>query len=591
MISGGLHTVFARLFVRGLVAAGVRAAIVSPGSRSTPLALAFASERDLDVIVSIDERVAGFMALGRARVTGEPTVVVTTSGTAGAHHHPAVLEADRAKIPLIVVTADRPPELAHAHASQTVDQTKLFGAHVRLSLDLGLPSEASLAAAQRIAAHAALASLGPDPGPVHVNAPFRKPLEPTADDGAEPWTARAAAVFARPAPRVFAGAARASEAAVSEVAASLRAAARPLVVLGPRWGSAGVPAAERDRALSAAASRLAALGIAVAAEATSGALDAESILPGAALAETGALTGALAPDVIVAAGMPPVSPTLAALAAPAKIVVAPAGFPDPESVATALVHGDAAELLGRVASGLAASPPWRAYRERLAAASAAGAGALADEAGPDTLSEPFVLASVADLLPRGSTLAIGNSLVVRDLDLFGAPKLRGVTVLHQRGAAGIDGLVAGAVGARTAVAPSSPVALVLGDVSALHDVGALAALRDVRSVLAIVVVDNAGGRIFESLPVAKQAPLGAAFERLFLTPPPPFLEGAARAFGVGYTRIEHPHMLAPALATALATQAASILHVLVPPNDGTSRRARAKSRAKEAAAQELARHG
>lgn len=595
MSSGGVHTAFASLFARGLVAAGVRSAIVSPGSRSTPLALAFAQESGLELTVAIDERAAGFMALGRARVTGLPTVVLTTSGTAAAHHHPAILEADRAKIPLVVVTADRPPELAHAHASQTVDQTKMFGAHVRVALDLGLPSEASLAAALRIAAQAVATSLGPDPGPVHVNAPFRKPLEPVDDDDSAPYVARAAALLERGGPTIFAGHVRADDGAIERATQLVEGAERPLVVLGPRWGGGRALLRDRELVLVDASRQLLDTGVPVIAEATSGAFGFGAAIDGAALADAGGLCGDSMPDVVVAVGMPPVSQALGALAPRHKIVVAPAGFPDPEGTATMLVHGDGADVLARIAAGSTSATHAKrrgAYRARLERRALLVSEAYRIEACEGTaLTEPYALHAVARALPPGSTLMIGNSLVVRDLDAFGAGALDQVSVAHQRGAAGIDGLLAGAAGVRLATDAAAPVAVVLGDVSALHDVGALSIIRALRGPLAIVVIDNAGGRIFESLPLAKHTELASSFERLFLTPPPPFIEGVARAFEVAYVHVDRRDALTESLRRALSSSVPVIVHVIVPPSDGTARRARARGAAKRALEMDEPSHG
>jgi 2-succinyl-5-enolpyruvyl-6-hydroxy-3-cyclohexene-1-carboxylate synthase len=585
--SGGLHTVFARIFARALVAAGVRRAVVSPGSRSTPLCLALAAEKELELEVVVDERAAAFVALGHARVTGMPSVLVCTSGTAGAHHHPAILEADRAGIPLITVTADRPVELAQAHASQTVEQTRMFGHHVRVALDLGLPSAASLSSAARVAAQAVATSLSPYPGPVHVNAPFRKPLEPTAEAADPAWAEAAERALARGGPRVHASRARASDDAVEVVVRALECARRPILVAGPRWGVAGRSVTAADDALLAAVSSLSrAAHVPVFAEATSGLFGRGVALDGAALVEAGGLTGALAPDLVMSIGSPPVSPALSALTADAHLVVAPAGFPDPLGVATELVHGDAADLFERVAARVGASPERHAYEERALSLHAAALRARLSAVDGPELSEPFAVRSLATALPAGAVLAVGNSLVVRDLSDFGAGALAGVTVLHQRGVAGIDGLVAGAVGARAATPSGTPVAVVLGDVSALHDVGALTMLPSVDAALVVVVVDNAGGRIFESLPVAELPGSSEAFERLFLTPPPPFLGAVARGLGLRYERVERRDALAEVLVAALAAPCATVVHVVVPPDDGRARRRRALGLAKDALSRE-----
>ncbi len=591
-MDGGLHTVFARAFVRGLVAAGVRHAVVSPGSRSTPLCLALAAEPSLALTVVVDERAAAFVALGQARMTGMPSVVLTTSGSAGAHHHPAIIEADRAGIPLISVTADRPVELAYAHASQTVDQSRMFGSHVRVALDLGVPAAASLTAAARVAAQAVATSLSPYPGPVHVNAPFRKPLEPTAEPADPSWAEVAERAHARGGPRVHVPRVLASEAAVEHLAAELSRARRPVLVAGPRWGVAGRSVVDVDRALARATAALASgARVPVFAEATSGIFGAGVALDGSALADAGGLTGAQAPDLVVTVGAPAVAPALAALSGATHVVVAPAGFPDPLGVATDLVHGDGADLLERVAARVTPSPDRHAFdevvRARHATAQRARLGAIDD----GVLSEPFAVRALAAALPARAVLSVGNSLVVRDLNDFGAGALSGPTVLHQRGVAGIDGLVSGAIGVRGATPSDVPVAVLLGDVAALHDVGAMTLLAPIEAPLLVVVIDNAGGRIFESLPVARAPGLGEAFERLFLTPPAPFLGGVARGLGLRYERVERADALRSVLSSALATKGATVVHVIVPPNDGLARRRRALDLARSALSGEGRRDG
>ena len=187
MSRSNLHLAWARLFLRSAAAAGVTDVVLSPGSRSTPLTIAAATTSELRAHVIVDERGAAFFALGQARVTGRPSLLICTSGTAGAHWLPALIEASQSFVPLIAVTADRPWELQDSAAPQTIDQLKLFGDHVRHYAELGLPdpSPGALRAVPRIAAQAVARALGPVPGPVHINARFRKPLEPVEVDGPE----------------------------------------------------------------------------------------------------------------------------------------------------------------------------------------------------------------------------------------------------------------------------------------------------------------------------------------------------------------------------------------------------------------------
>lgn len=578
-MSGDLHSAWSSLYARSLASAGLGRVVLSPGSRSTPLALAFAREPGIELEVVVDERAAGFVALGMARAEGRPAAVLCTSGSAAAHYHPAIVEAERAGVPLLVITADRPWELVHAQASQTIDQTRMYGAHVRASLELGLPEPAALPAVPRLAAQAVAATLHPVPGPVHVNARFRKPLEPQPG-GSEPWRPAYEALLERGAPRVHLPAPRADEASAQALAELARAARRGVVLAGPSWAAAGEGAlaaqARLERALSAFAG---ATGFLVVAEISSGLVThgGPSIGPASLLLGSAEFRAALATDLVVELGMPLVAPGHAKLVAEhpwaRRVLLAPWGLPDPLCGARDVFIGDAASLLERAAELCAApstdagwSAPLRSGAERVDAAVAE----LLSEQGALELE---LSRALFGRLPSGAALMLGNSLIVRDADACGAGLRRGVTVLHQRGAAGIDGLVAGALGLRRVVSPEHPVVLLVGDVSAAHDLASIALLAEVRAPLVIVVVDNGGGRIFGELPVAKLAGLEPELERLFYTPQPHApLRALAEAAGLDYASVSSSPALGSALDRALAREGASIVHAAC--DHGASARAR-----------------
>jgi len=578
-VSGDLHSAWSSLYARSLASAGLGRVVLSPGSRSTPLALAFAREPGIELEVVVDERAAGFVALGMARAEGRPAAVLCTSGSAAAHYHPAIVEAERAGVPLLVITADRPWELVHAQASQTIDQTRMYGAHVRASLELGLPEPSALPAVPRLAAQAVAATLHPVPGPVHVNARFRKPLEPQPG-GSEPWRPVYEALLERGAPRVHLPAPRADEACAQALAELARAARRGVVLAGPSWAAAGEGAlaaqARLERALSAFAR---ATGFLVVAEISSGLVThgGPSIGPASLLLGSAEFRAALATDLVVELGMPLVAPGHATLVAEhpwaRRVLLAPWGLPDPLCGARDVFIGDAASLLERAAELCAApstdagwSAPLRSGAERVDAAVAE----LLSEQGALELE---LSRALFGRLPSGAALMLGNSLVVRDADACGAGLRCGVTVLHQRGAAGIDGLVAGALGLRRVVSPEHPVVLLVGDVSAAHDLASIALLAEVRAPLVIVVVDNGGGRIFGELPVAKLAGLEPELERLFYTPQPHApLRALAEAAGLDYASVSSSPALGSALDRALAREGASIVHAAC--DHGASARAR-----------------
>jgi 2-succinyl-5-enolpyruvyl-6-hydroxy-3-cyclohexene-1-carboxylate synthase len=572
-MSGALVGEWSRLLVASLVQAGLRHAVVSPGSRSTPFAWALASHPGLVCHSVIDERAAGFFGLGLARVSGTASLVLSTSGSAAANYFPAVVEASLARVPLLVLSADRPFELQGVDAAQTIDQVKLYGDHVRCFFELGVPeaSPGALAGVQRLAAQALHATRSPDPGPVHVNARARKPLEPAAPESAperelalavdtliERGVARVQAAETIPAPR-----------AVQALAAALRTARRGVIVCGP----APLAGARAQKVLSELS---ACLKMPLFAEATSqlrfGEPAATSLDGFDWLFRSRKLRQALRPDCVLRFGGTPTSSALEQLlgerGATELHVVAEHGYPDAQSAARTLTFGPTegvaacllaelegyeppAEQVGYQSSLLRANQRvWESVDEVLAQA-------------PE-LDEPALVRTAVVALPPGALLMVGNSLPVREVDAYVRAGVHGPGVLSQRGANGIDGLVAGAAGA--ARAAEKPVLLLLGDVSFAHDLGGLAAARLVETPLAIVVIDNQGGRIFEQLPLARLLERDAARASLWLTPPGLAFEHAGPLFGLPYAAPASLVELREALARALDRRGASILHVRVPPH-------------------------
>ncbi|MFO0761117.1 MAG: 2-succinyl-5-enolpyruvyl-6-hydroxy-3-cyclohexene-1-carboxylic-acid synthase [Byssovorax sp.] len=561
----GLHIAWARLLLRAFSSAGVREVVMSPGSRSTPLVIAALGDDTLRTTVLVDERTAAFYALGQARITGRPTLLLCTSGTAGAHYYPAIIEASQAHVPLLALTADRPWELQDAAAPQTIDQLRLFGAHVRHFADLGLPdpSPGALRAVPRIAAQCVALSLGPTPGPVHLNARFRKPLEPVPSDDPEPWEPLWSSLMEHGAPAIIAPAATPDETAVTEIAERIRRAERGLIVCGPM----PITAASARASILDLARRT---GFPLLAESTSqirSGGDRDGVADIAffdTILKSRDFRAANAPDLVLSIGAPPTSSAYAELLAqhaPARIVIAPHGHNDPSSDASMLVHADPADLVRRLSDRLAPrapSSPWTATWARAQAVAEDTALTMGHEPG---LSSDKVVRTLVDAAPEGSILMVGNSTPVRDLDAFCPASARPLAVLHQRGASGIDGLVSGAAGARSVTA--DPVALLLGDLSLLHDIGGLAVLRKAPGPLPVVVINNGGGAIFERLPIARSVDR-AIFERGFLTPEPFSIEHAAATFGVAYLRAETGEDLARALGEAYAAKAPILIEAVIP---------------------------
>lgn len=574
-----LHSAWARLFLSSLASAGLREIVISPGSRSTPLALAAAAESRLRVHVLIDERDAAFFALGQARRSGRASALLCTSGTAGAHYLPAIIEASQSHVPLLAITADRPWEAYDAASSQTIDQVKLYGDVVRHYAELGLPdgSPGALAAVVRIAAQALYATAAPRPGPVHVNARFRKPLEPVQVTGREPFTDRIEALLQAGAPRVFAARTSCADGAIDALAELCTERERGLLVCGPAWSGTD---AEELRCSVAALGRV--TGFPIWAEACSGVRFGGGRAVGGGfdtLLHDAEFRRTHAPELIIELGGPPVSSVYASYLAEhpgnERAVIAPHGWNDPSGTARILCFADPAEVCARLVAHPRLAdrrPPPTEWARSLAAAEALVWRSAELDREPLVLSEAEVARAVIDALPAGATLLVGNSLPVRDLDTFCPVGDKPLRVLHQRGAAGIDGLIAGAAGARSV--GEEPLALLLGDLSALHDLGGFAALRCVPGPLAVVIVQNRGGRIFEQLPLAQSPTARQDFERLFLTPQQVDFAAAAQAFGIRFARASTPAELSSELAAALRADAPVLVEAVVPPEDGALRRAR-----------------
>lgn len=574
MSFAALQAAWAQWLIDGLVAVGVRRAVVSPGSRSTPLVLALAraeADGEIEVRVVVDERAAAFVALGQARATGWPSLLVCTSGTAGAHYLPAFIEASEARIPMLALTADRPPELQDRGASQTTDQSDFYGRHVRCRFDLGVATAEpravdGLVRTAQLAVHAAR---WPDPGPVHLNAPFRKPLEP--DGGTHPAvealsrrvTGLLQAGFTAPDIPV----ATASGATLDAVATRLRAASRGLIVLGPSAPHAA-PSGEAVAALAAAT------GFPILAEATSQhrfgdrahdvALDvSEPLFGSATFRERGT------PEIVLQVGAAPTGRALGTWISTSgveRIVLARHGVPEAFNQAARLVIGDLEPALRGLADHVrdGGPPPVDAKWLEAVGMTAGRARRLAVDAACAG-SQGEVVRLAVEALPAGGTLMLGNSMPVRDVDLYLPASARGIDVLSQRGVAGIDGLIAGAAGA--AAASGRPMLLLLGDVSFQHDVGGLAPAAELETPLAIVTIRNGGGRLFELLPVHELAGVSDMFERFFLTPPTVDAVGAAEAFGVRALRAEGAAALNRALSTALTGPGATVVEAVVRPGE------------------------
>ena len=518
-----------RAFVDELVRCGMQAACTAPGSRSTPLVLSLVRDGRLRCYSHLDERVAGFFAIGLAKASGLPVAVACTSGTAAVELAPAVYEAREARLPLVVLTADRPPELRDVGAGQTIDQLKLYGDAVKWFVEVGTHevTPARLRWIRTLACRAFWTATTGRRGPVHLNVPLREPLvlaegetlppDDSGRPGGRPWVAHA------------------------------QAAAPPVQVTS--GGARGVIVAGRDErhpalpdALARAAERC---GYPLLADPLSGARRGDAAVAHYdALLRDEAFAAAHAPDFVLRVGDLPTSKPLrqwlAWQADAAQVRLDPEeGWQDPDGVVETMLVADPVATLGTLdaTTDPAWLRSWRAADEGAARAIAATLGAA--------LSEPLVAAQLGADLPPTATCFVASSMPVRDVETFWPARDAPPRALSHRGANGIDGTVSGALG--TAAAGAGPVVLLIGDVALAYDLGARASAARLGVSLTIVLLNNDGGGIFSFLPVARERD---AFEEHVATPHGLDFARAAALYGCAYTRVDDSAALRTALDAA-----------------------------------------
>jgi len=556
-----------RAFVDELARCGVAGAVTSPGSRSTPVVLTLAADGRVPTWSHIDERSGAFFALGVAKATGRPVVLACTSGTAAANYLPALMEAREARVPLVVLTADRPPELREVGAGQVIDQVKLYGAAAKWFVEVGTHTadRDRLRWVRQLACRAFWTALEGRPGVVHLNWALREPLvldgelppDDSGRDDGRPWVSRPAL------PDDLA-------AAVDTLEPIVRTAQRGVLIAGRH---------ERRRpALGpAAAAFAAAAGWPVLAEPLSGARRGpNAIAHYDALLRAGALAAAVRPDVVLRVGDLPTGKPLREWLAGADAVQvaldAEGAWQDPAATLDLSLPAEPAGTLGALAERLA---PGGRVPVSVSSAEARGHSAPsgylegwlhADRLASaqigvtlgDHLSEPRVARELGAALPADATLVVSASMPIRDVETFFPVRDDPPRVLSNRGANGIDGVVSTAFG--VAAGAAGPVAVLIGDVALAYDVGALVSARRLRLALTIVLVDNEGGGIFDFLPVARTRPR-ETYEVHVATPTGLDFAEIAVAFGLRYLPATTVSELRGAVAAALAHDGVSLVHV------------------------------
>lgn len=561
MTAPNRNTLWGRTILSELAVAGIEQVCIAPGSRSTPLTEAAFATDDVTVYTHLDERSMAYFALGQARRTGDPTPIICTSGTAAANFHPAVIEANQARVPMVVLTADRPPELRNSGANQTIDQQKLYGDAVRLFQQLPKPASSPrmLRSLRTTVTQAISAALNPPSGPVHLNVPFEKPLEPTDIPEDIPDTLQEQApeaVQGRNDSFVNLTTAATVPESVDQLVSKIEDSSRPLIVAGPTdpRSEAGKEVVELAATIDAPifADPLSNLRF-------SSYNNRNDILICSgydAYISTDQINTIPAPDLVLRIGASPTSKSLRKYLAAIdtqQILVDPAGqWREAEFTATDLVTGNAGETIKRITASVTPASDnelttWLRQAEQTH-------WQLINEI--DVELEGLAIKTVLDTLPEKATLVVSNSMPVRDLDRFGQAKADEITAIGNRGASGIDGITSTAFGAASAT--SDPTVLVIGDLAFYHDMNGLLAAGRHDIDLTIVLINNNGGGIFHKLPIESFDP---PFTEGFKTPHQLNFRSAGDLYGIQYQYVNTVSELAKACKHSINTSGTDIIEI------------------------------
>jgi 2-succinyl-5-enolpyruvyl-6-hydroxy-3-cyclohexene-1-carboxylate synthase len=519
-------TAYTAAFVDELAQNQILHAVVSPGSRSTPLALMLADHPDIKVHINVDERSAGFFALGLAKALKKPVVLLCTSGTAAANYYPAIVEANNSRVPLVVLTADRPPELRDVGAPQTIDQLHLYGNRVKWFVEMAIPenSKEMVRYARTVCARAIATAACEPSGPVHLNFPLRDPLVPDLANAKLYRQAEATVA-------IEGGVLSLSESQLRMIAGKLNTAKKGIIICGDL---------KNDRMKDAITSLAEKIGFPILADPLSqlrsGQHSFDKIMDcyDTLLRDEKAVS-ALTPDMILRFGAMPVSKSLLLFLKKQKqaehfVVDGGAGWREPAGLASQMVYCDEERFCKELSPLLSVNgdPSWSDLWKKVNDATKHALTSIDEET---ELNEAKLFLQLNDWMPNHSNLFVGNSMPIRDLDTFFFNNDKDITIYANRGANGIDGIVSTALGVSTV---KENTVLVIGDLSFFHDMNGMLAGKLQKQNMTILLINNDGGGIFSFLPQSSEK---EHFELLFGTPHSLDFSHAAKLYEADYQKV------------------------------------------------------
>lgn len=555
------NTIWSQIFVDELARAGLKQVCIAPGSRSTSLTLAFAQHPHIQVYTHLDERSAAFFALGLALASDEPAALLCTSGTAAANFFPAIVEAHESHVPLLVITSDRPAELRHSGANQTIDQVKLYGDYALWSVDAALPEADPPAIAVRnlrtLAARAIAKANGHRKGVVHINMPFRKPLEPTPVEGDNLDLTANPYVDNRPFTLITHGEIHPTDTQIAQLVAWIQESPRGFILCGPNATKGETESYQRLSAVT---------GYPILAEPTSG-LRFTPTAGGHLIAGHNSFDlpqGDQAPDIILHYGEVPTGNTLLTYLGQIQPkhrvrITGDSEWRDDQHLLTAMICADPPLTNQRLCTALEQAGFQRntAWTEALSQKETLAWQGTEKAFTTGDYFDGAAVYDVVDLIPAESTLFTGNSLAIRHLDQFAPPQSKRLYAYANRGVSGIDGNISTALGAG-AIRPDQPLVAILGDITFYHDMNGLLAVKRCGIPITIVLLNNNGGGIFHRLPIRNHEP---EFTDLFLTPHGLDFEPAIRMYGLDYQRVTDRDSFRQAFAQSVNQRSTCVIEL------------------------------